>query len=121
MKSLATALLVVLAAVGVAAEKVTVADLLKSPDKYHDKEITIEGKVSKFEQRTSRKGNPYFLFDVNGKDGIHVYGRGKLEPKLENGKTVTVTGKFRKEKKLGERVIKNEIEVDLKKKPISVK
>jgi starvation-inducible outer membrane lipoprotein len=121
MKSIASALFIVLAATALAAEKVAVADLLKDPAKYHDKEITIEGKVAKFEQRTSRKGNPYFLFDVNGKDGIHVYGRGKLEPKLENGKTVTVTGKFRKEKKLGDRVIKNEIEVDLKKKPITVK
>jgi hypothetical protein len=94
---------------------VTVADLLAKADAYHDKQVKTTGTVENFQQKTSRAGNDYFTFRISeGPKGqekrVNVYGHGKLEPKPENGVTATVTGLYRKEKKSGDIVFKNEIE-----------
>ncbi|CAN1534752.1 hypothetical protein MCEMSE15_01529 [Fimbriimonadaceae bacterium] len=100
---------------------VTVSDLAKKASNFDKKNVQTTGKVEKFEQRTSRKGNAYFVFDlIEGKERVHIYGQGKLEVKVKDGDKLKVTGFFRKEKKIGDRSFKNEIQVDLKKKPIEV-
>jgi len=100
---------------------VTVSDLAKKAADFDKKTVQTTGKVEKFEQRTSRKGNAYFVFDlIEGKERVHIYGQGKLDVKVKDGDKLKVTGFFRKEKKIGDRSFKNEIQVDLKKKPIEV-
>ncbi len=97
-----------------AADKVTVADLVKDPAKYDAKIVTLTGKAMKFKQKTSKAGNPYYNFKLVGKtddDVISVYGRGKLDKELENETMVEVTGRFVKEKKVGEVTFKNEVDV----------
>ena len=101
--------------------KVSVADLLKSRDAHDQKGLIVEGKVAKFEQRTSKKGNPYVVFDItDGKSSVHIYGQGKLETKVKDGDKVRVTGFYRKEKKFGDRVYKDEIQINVKKKSVEV-
>lgn len=88
-----------------------VSDVLKSPAKFDGKVVAISGKVSKFTARTSRSGNAYFLFKLEeGKDQLSVYGQGKLKDVPKDGATVVVTGKFEKERKVGDRTYKNEID-----------
>lgn len=100
-----------LPAVIFAAEVVKIDSLLKSPDKFHEKVVTAKGKVAKFEAKVSKKGNPYNLFQLaEGKASVNVYVRGKLEKPPKNGQTVEVTGTYRKEKKLRDFTVKNEID-----------
>lgn len=96
-----------------AIDKATVAEVLKDPAKFDDKVVTVTGKVTKFKQKTSKAGNPYYNFKLVGKgeEELSVYGRGKAEPAPEDGQMVEVTGKFAKEKKVGSVTYKNEIDV----------
>lgn len=109
-------LLLSVAAGASAAEKVTVKDIVKDGSKYDKKVVTTSGKVAKFEQRTSRAGNSYFVFEVveeKDKAKVNVYGRGKLDLKVQNGDKVEVTGYYRVEKKVGDQTFKNELEIKL--------
>lgn len=102
------------ATLALAAEKVTIAELTKDPAKFDGKAVTLTGKVMKFKQKTSKAGNPYFTFKLVGKteeDVVNIYGRGTHEKELANDTMVTVTGKFVKEKKVGEVTFKNEVDV----------
>lgn len=104
---------VALLALAVAATptKTTVAGLLKDP-KLDKKPVVVKGKVERFSARTSKAGNAYFLFKLaDGDKKVSVYGHGSLKPEPKNGQTVEVTGLFAKERKLGERTFKDEIDV----------
>jgi hypothetical protein len=104
------------------AVEVSIEKLLADREKLHEKMVKVSGKVDKYEQRTSRAGNPYVVFDiVDGKFRVHIYGQGKLAPAVKNGDSVLLMGKFRKEKQVGSQTFKDEIQIDLKKKPIEVK
>jgi cytochrome c-type biogenesis protein CcmE len=105
-----------LAAVAVAAPTaVKIPELLAKPDTYNAKEVKTAGKVEAFQQKTSKAGNDYFVFKLAEKDKkVNVYGRGKLENAPKNGQNAEITGIFRKEKKFGDQVFKNEIEVTTK-------
>jgi len=95
----------------VAVDLVKVDALLKTPDKFHEKVVTAKGKVAKFEAKVSKKGNPYSLFQLeDGKAVVNVYVRGKLAKAPKNGQVVEVTGTYRKEKKLRDFTVKNEID-----------
>lgn len=95
--------------------KVRVADLLKGGAKWDQKRVAVEGTVAKYDARKSRAGNDYLLFDLtSGKETVHVYSFGKLSPAPKIGAKVRVTGIFRVTKKLGARVIKNEIDASPK-------
>jgi DNA polymerase III alpha subunit len=94
-----------------AAEVVALDVLLKSPDKHHEKVVVAKGKVEDLENKVSKRGNPYTVFKlVQGKATVNVYVRGKMESAPKNGQMVQVTGIFRKEKKLRDFVVKNEID-----------
>jgi lipocalin len=100
-------------AMSFAAEKVTIAELLKSPEKYDGKIVTVTGKAVKFQQKTSKAGNDYFTMKLVGKnddDRISVYGRGK-QKEIKDDESVEVTGKFAKEKKVGSVTFKFEVDV----------
>jgi cytochrome c-type biogenesis protein CcmE len=92
-----------------------VADVLAKPASYDQKQIRIPGKVSAFQQRTSKSGNKYFVFKLEDKDKkLSVYGRGELMPAPKNGSRVEVEGKFRRQNKVGNQIFKDEIETNPK-------
>ncbi len=94
-----------------AVDKVTVAELLKQPDKFNGKAVEVTAAFQGFQQKTSRAGNKYFTFKL--KDGdklVNVFCRGTLEPPPKEGSKLKVVGLFRKEKLVGDMVFKNEID-----------
>jgi hypothetical protein len=102
-------------AVAMAAESVSVGDLLKDPAKYDKKVITVTGMVSKFKAKTSKAGNKYFTFTLEEKkEHIAVYGQGELSPEPKNGDRVEATGEFAKERSSGDLIFKNELDVSKK-------
>lgn len=112
---LSLSLVLLLFVVAFAAETVGVPALLKDPAKFDGKPVAVTGKVQEFRQRTSRAGNKYFTFKLGeGKETVNVYGRGELKPPVKYGDRVTATGTFRKEKKLRDFTVKNEIDVSPK-------
>lgn len=108
-----------LVAIAAAADKATVADLLKSK-KFDKKVVTVTGKVAEFKQKGS-EDRPYFVFELTdaGKS-VHVYGHGKAKD-VKDGAKVEVTGEFAIERKSGAKTYKNEIDASLEKKPNAVK
>lgn len=92
-----------------------VADILKTPAKFDGKTVAITGKVAKFKAKTSKSGRDYYLFDLtDGKDSLHVYGSDKLVKPPKDGDKVTVTGKFAKERTVGDRTFKNEVDASVR-------
>lgn len=114
MKRVFVSFLAIVASAAIAFGPMSVAQLAKEVDKHDGKKVTVVGVVDKFEQRTSRAGNPYFtavLLDKSDKKvDINVYSRGKAAKELKKGDIVEITGDYRKEKKLGKLTFKNEIE-----------
>ena len=111
-RSLAVIPLLTLFALGLAAAplKATVAGLTKDA-KFDKKAVIVKAKVAKFQARTSRDGNPYYVFKLeDGGKQVSVYGHGKLPQAPKDGQTVEVTGLFAKERKLGTRTFKDEID-----------
>lgn len=110
-----TLLLFILATFALAADKLTVKQLQADPKKHDAKEITLVGRVDKFQQRTSKAGNEYFLFKLVDKADkklmVNVYGQGEPAKPPKDGDVVQIKGTYRIEKKLGSRVFKNEIQV----------
>lgn len=91
---------------------IKVADLIKSADKHNNKPVEVVGKIEKFEQRTSKAGNKYFVFKMKeGGSELNVYGRGEPKTPVKDGDKVKINGIFRKEKKLKNFTVKNEVDV----------
>ena len=93
-----------------AAEKVPLQDILSNPDKYDGQGVSVQGKASKINPRTSKKGNDYMTFtlrDELGK-GMNIFSFG--HPPILDGQKVTVTGIYQKVKKVGKYTFYNEIE-----------
>ncbi len=102
-----------IASLAIAATSLTVEGLLKDAKKFDKKSITVTGKVAKFEAKTSKKGNKYTVFQLQGKTDkamIHVFIKGALAKPVKNGDMVAVTGTWQVEKKMGTTVYKNEID-----------
>jgi hypothetical protein len=86
--------------------------VLAAADKFDQKVITLRGVVQEFEQRTSRRGNPYYVLKLaEGSDRIAIYGRGVLKPALKNGEKAEARGLFQKEKRVGSQTFKNELTI----------
>ena len=92
------------------ASETTIEKILSSKETYHGKEVSVSGKVSSLKQKTSKIGNPYTTFSLAGGSGgkINVYFPGHTQ--VSEGKSAKVTGIYRKEKRVGEYIFKNEIE-----------
>lgn len=117
--ALSIAIALSLVAISAAADKASVADLLKSK-KFDKKVVTVTGTVAEFKQKGSEE-RPYFLFKL--KDGdklVNVFGHGKAKD-VKDGAKVEVTGEFAIERKSGAKTYKNEIDCSLDKKPNAVK
>ncbi len=105
--------------------KTNITDVLKEPDKVDGKAIQIEGKVEKYEEKSSQRGNPYTVFKVtdSGKTlSVWMTGHAKDDNKPNDGDKVQLTGIYRKEKKVGDITFRNEIDVSpVKDKPYGIK
>lgn len=114
MKNLTLILIFCLALIAMAAEKASVKQLFMDAAKWDKKIVTTKGVVSGFTARKSRAGNEYFNFKIEDEsEVVSVYGRGKLDPAPQSGDTVSVVGVFAKEKTVGTRVFKKEVDVSV--------
>lgn len=125
MKKILTSLLFAVSILSVLAveDALTVKGLLQKADVNDGKAVFLTGKISDFEQKTSKKGNQYFVFKVKeGELVVNGYGRGEQKPIVRSGDKVEVRGIFRKSKTVGDLTFKNEIDVtEVKEKPFGLK
>lgn len=107
-----TGLTGILAVAAMAAGYLSVDALMKDSKKQDKKDVTVRGRIERFAGKTSKSGNKYTTFVLAGeKAKVNVYMREHLAKPPKNGDLVEVKGLFRLEKKVGERVFKNEIEI----------
>jgi hypothetical protein len=80
--------------------KTTVGDILSNPDQYDGKMVQVEAKVFLPHFKTSKNGNAYTTFKLEG-DGqfLSVFSFGTLS--INGGDTVRVIGMYQKVKKVG--------------------
>ena len=75
----------------------TPSEILANPDRFDGHIVTVEGKMTKLRQRVSRRGDPYYKFDLSdGTQAIRVFSLG-ISP-CRSG-AVTVEGTFAKMKR----------------------
>lgn len=112
--SLTLASLLFVAVTVAAPQKATVSALLKTPAKFDKKVVTVKGKVDRFVARSNKEGKDYVLFQLVDKtEKVSIYGQIKLAKNPKNGDTVEVTGQYFKEKLVGKRTYKNEIDISV--------
>jgi hypothetical protein len=91
-------------------EKMTINGILSHPDKYVGKKVTVEGKASKVNPRTSKEGKVYTTFKLTDKSGKGMSIYTKTHPLITEGQKVKVTGIYRKVKTIGKNTIHNVVE-----------
>ncbi|MGO9175167.1 MAG: hypothetical protein ACLQED_03345 [Desulfobaccales bacterium] len=102
-------LLVITSAANAQAIKATVGDILSNPDQYDGKMVQVEAKVLAPQFKTSKKGNAFTTFKLEG-DGkiLSVFSYGTLS--INGGDSVRVIGRYQKMKKVGPYTFSNEID-----------
>jgi hypothetical protein len=99
------------AAPGMAADSITVKNLLAHADRYHQQTVSVMGKADDLATTQGPRNLPFYTFtlrDDAGKDTVTVIMQGK--PELSNGDQVLVYGVFIKLRKAGRSIITNRIE-----------
>jgi hypothetical protein len=87
----------------------TASKILEDPDKFDGKTVTITGTVVQLRTTVSRKGNPYYTYDLHdGARAIRVFSFGK--PVCAEGTTATIEGRFTKVKRVSGQAFYNEVE-----------
>ncbi len=85
----------------------TPSAILANPDRFDGQPVTIRGTIANLHETVSRRGNPYYTFDLgDGTRAIRVFSFGKAE--CRSG-TATVEGTFAKVKQVGRLTFRNEI------------
>ncbi|HOL21398.1 MAG TPA: DUF3127 domain-containing protein [bacterium] len=118
MKKIITGLLSFLFALEVLSplpEKTSIKQILDNPDKFHQKEVLIEGKISNLQLKVSKAGNSYvtFLVSDNYNNSIKVFawGHEKInQHNIKNGDEIEIRGIFMSVKYVGKYRFYNEIE-----------
>ncbi len=107
---LALCILLFLTSISISCETTTVSAIVADSHKFDGKEVCVEGLVSTFKSKTSKRGNPYTTFSVNDENGksLNVFSHGTLS--IKEGDKVRVTGRFDLEKKVGKYTFYNEID-----------
>jgi len=97
--------------------------LLKDAARFDKKDVKVLGTVAKYEEKTSKKGNAYTVFELAGAKGkANVYLRGRPSVKIQNGSKVEICGVYQKKKVMRDFTIENEIDVTSKEdKPYGIK
>jgi hypothetical protein len=89
----------------------TPSELKENPDRYDGKVVTVSGTVYRYREGVSRHDNPYTTFSLaDQKAAVRVYSR--RQEGLKNGMTVTVTGRFAKQRASGSYTFFNEVQAD---------
>ncbi|MFZ0050748.1 MAG: hypothetical protein WAK96_03155 [Desulfobaccales bacterium] len=102
-------LLIITSRANAQAIKTTVGDILSNPDQYDGKMVQVEAKVLAPQFKTSKKGNAFTTFKLEG-DGkiLSVFSYGTLS--INGGDSVRVIGRYQKLKKVGPYTFSNEID-----------
>jgi len=81
--------------------------ILANPDRFDGQAVTIQGTVTKLRETVSRRGNPYYTFDLSdGTRAIRVFSFGKAACRVG---VATIEGTFEKVKQVGRLTFHNEI------------
>ena len=81
--------------------------ILTNPDRFDGQLVTMRGTIGNLRETISRRGNPYYTFDlIDGKRAVRVFSFGKAP--CDSG-TATVEGTFEKVKQVGRLTFRNEI------------
>lgn len=82
--------------------------ILADPDRFDGQPVTVTGAITNLRQTVSRRGNPYYTFDLSdGARTIRVFSFGRSPCK--DGRAATVTGTFEKVHRVGRYVFSNEV------------
>jgi hypothetical protein len=85
----------------------TASAILSNPDRFDGKSMTTSGTIINLRETVSRRGNPYYTFDLSdGTRVIRVFSFGKAP--CRSG-TATVEGTFAQVKQVGRLTFHNEI------------
>jgi hypothetical protein len=105
----AVAVVLFVAPLGWVASDTTPAQILEGPDQFDGKAVTLVGTVTNLDARVSRRGNPYYTFDLSaGGRSIKIFSFGR--PPCLARSTVSVEGVFQKVKRVSGRTFYNEVE-----------
>jgi DNA polymerase III alpha subunit len=97
--------------------KVKLSEVIKNPDKYDNRIISVEGYIQNIKQKISQRGNKYTTFSISDNEGnslkVFLWGwEGIEEQNIEEGDKVEVEGKFQKIRYVGKYKFYNEIEAE---------
>jgi len=83
--------------------------ILSKPDYFDGKMVSLDGIVTNLHATVSRRGNPYYTFDLSsGGRSIKVFSFGK--PPCPDKSLVSVRGRFDRQKQVSGRHFYNEVE-----------
>ena len=89
----------------------TPSELKENPDRYDGKVVTVSGTIYRYREGVSRRDNPYTSFSLaDRKAAVSVYSR--RHEGLKDGITVTVTGRFVKQRASGSSIFFNQVQAD---------
>ena len=87
------------------------ADLLTRPSAHDGKTVRLSGTVADAKNKVSKRGNPYTTFSLAaGGQKVSIYLRGHLEPPIQDGERLTVTGVFSAVRKVGTMTVKDQVD-----------
>jgi len=93
------------------AREATPGAIVGNPDNFDGQTVTIRGTVTNLRTTVSRKGNPYYTYDLRqGDHAVRVFSFGK--PTCLEGSPATVEGRFTKTKRISGRTFYNEVEAN---------
>jgi hypothetical protein len=86
----------------------TAGAILAAPERYDKQAVTLGGAVTSLSQRVSRRGNPYYTFDLQDATGrIRVFSFGQAP--CSEGRQALVDGTFATVKRVGGYTFYNEV------------
>jgi cytochrome c-type biogenesis protein CcmE len=86
-------------------------DLIAKPAAHDGKTVRLSGSVADAKNKVSKRGNAYTTFSlVAGGKKVAVYMRGHLEPPVQDGEALTVTGVFSAVRKVGTMTVKDQVD-----------
>ena len=84
------------------------SDIVANPHRYDGQSLTTTGRVTRLRSTVSRRGNPYYWFELrDARSGVTVFSFGT--PECSEGTRATVEGRFDKVKQVSGRTFYNEI------------
>ncbi len=91
------------------AAETTVEEIIANKDSYDGQEVSVSGNVTNPKFKT-KSGKNYTTFSILGDSGGHINVSFWGRPVIKGGQKVSVTGRYRKVKVVGQHVYYNEIE-----------